>query len=244
MLMSKDVVLIEDDADMRAMLRRFLTSVGMTVSEFENAESFGSANVDLDKSIVVLDINLPDESGFIVAARLRARSMVGIIALTGRAEQEDRLLGLSMGVDHYMTKPIDLRELESVIRNLARRIAACDSVAPPQQSAKDDSHLWVLDTAAWELRSPTGQAVDLSSAEYQLLLPLLESPGKAERRDALNARLGKPRIGSDNRSLDVLVSRVRRKIEHAMGQPFPIRSARGEGYVFVGAAQIVRAANA
>jgi len=226
------VAIVEDDEDMRAMLVRFLTSVGMDVTDYGTIDA-------LDKSwagetlpdIVVLDVNLPGENGFIATARIRARSMIGIIMLTGRTEQEDRLLGLSMGADHYLGKPIDLRELESVIRNLARRLATTrDSPA--------DTSVWTLNRDAWCLVAPNGVTVDLSAAEYQALRPILEQPGRANSRDSINAKLGKPRLEADNRSLDVLMSRIRRKIETATGQALPLRAARGAGYVFTGLARV------
>lgn len=98
---------------------------------------------------------------------------------------------------------------------------------------------WTLNLASWELTAPNGNAIELSSAEYLMLLPLLEHPGRPNSRDIINARLGKPRLGIDNRSLDVLISRIRRKIEVGTGIPLPLRAARGAGYVFTGAAQVI-----
>ncbi len=190
--------------------------------------------------IMVLDVNLPGENGFVAAARLRARSSAGIIMLTGRSGRDDRLLGLSMGVDHYLSKPVDMPELESVIRNLARRLRVDTQGGRTETggSATPQPH-WTLDLASWTLTAPNGNAIELTSAEYLMLLPLLEQPGRPNSRDIINARLGKPRLGVDNRSLDVLISRIRRKIEQGTGTPLPLRSARGTGYVFTGTAQVI-----
>ncbi|MCW2363831.1 MULTISPECIES: response regulator transcription factor [Sphingobium] len=233
------VSIVEDDADMRILLERFLTSVGMEVTSFGDTSSLDEAWLATPPDVILLDVNLPGESGFMAAARLRARSMVGLVILTGRTAEEDRLLGLSMGVDHYLSKPVNLRELESVIRNLGRRVGTKPVIteAPVMASNRPG---WSLDPSTWLLTAPNGCAVDLSSAEYQVLQSLLEEPGQARSREMLNEVLGKPRLGPDNRSLDVLVSRLRRKVEEAASLSFPLRSARGTGYVFAGEARIDR----
>ncbi|MBB5985450.1 response regulator transcription factor [Sphingobium lignivorans] len=233
------VSIVEDDADMRILLERFLKSVGMEVTSFSDTSGLDEAWLATPPDVILLDVNLPGESGFMAAARLRARSMVGLVILTGRTAEEDRLLGLSMGVDHYLGKPVNLRELESVIRNLGRRVGAkpVPSEVPVAASEKPG---WNLDSSAWLLTAPNGRSVDLSSAEYQVLQSLLEEPGQPQSREALNEILGKPRLGPDNRSLDVLVSRLRRKAEELTSLSFPLRAARGTGYVFAGDARINR----
>ncbi|MFD1788121.1 response regulator transcription factor [Sphingomonas floccifaciens] len=224
------IILVEDDGDHRAIIARFLRSAGMTVTECESVAELEQILDETSPDIVILDVNLPGESGFVAAARLRARSMLGIVMVTGRSEQADRLLGLSMGVDHYLAKPVDLRELESVIRNLAKRLGGPLDDARPAEPA--NKPVWVLNRTEWRLTAPNGGSVDLSSAEYTAFGPIIEQPGQVHSRDAINARLGKPRLDADNRSLDVMVSRIRRKTEAMTGQMLPLRAARGCGYVF------------
>jgi len=231
------VSVVEDDDDLRAVLERFLGGVGMEVAGFADTAGLDEAWLAQPPDVIVLDINLPGESGFMAAARLRARSMVGIVILTGRTAEEDRLLGLSMGVDHYLSKPVNLRELESVIRNLARRVGARPAVAA-SPAVKQTVATWTLDLGNWLLTAPNGKSVELSTLEFQLLSPLLETRGQPVPREVLNARLGKPRLDPDNRSLDVLASRIRRRIEDLTGVPLPLRAARGTGYVFTGEAEV------
>ncbi|MET0240253.1 MAG: response regulator transcription factor [Sphingobium sp.] len=236
-----EVTVIDDDGDLRTVIVRYLERAGMTVSSYGDTGGVEEVLQRETPQIIILDINLPGENGFIAAARLRARSSIGIVMVTARITHEDRLLGLSMGVDHYLTKPVDLRELESVIRNLARRLHPAPGAVASHAAAAGEvpgGMTWTLDMTSWTLGAPNGATIELSSAEYQLLLPLLAKPGEAASRDVINARLGKPRLPADNRSLDVLVSRVRRKIETSTGIALPLRSARGSGYVFAGAARI------
>ncbi|MFK3889912.1 response regulator transcription factor [Sphingomonas sp. NPDC079357] len=235
------IIIIEDDDEMRATLERYLRMVGMETESYPDTANLDALIGETRRpQIMVLDVNLPGENGFVAAARLRARSSAGIIMLTGRSGRDDRLLGLSVGVDHYLAKPVDMPELESVIRNLARRLRSNErgQQADVTAAAPAQGH-WTLDLASWTLTAPNGNAIELSSAEYLMLLPLLEQPGRPNSRDLINARLGKPRLGVDNRSLDVLISRIRRKIEQGTGTPLPLRAARGTGYVFTGAAQVI-----
>lgn len=235
------VVIIEDDDDMRSILERYLWMVGIEAVSYPDTAKLDALILEDDRpQIMILDVNLPGENGFVAAARLRARSSAGIIMLTGRSGRDDRLLGLSMGVDHYLSKPVDMPELESVIRNLARRLRSGDTAQSRETVAEEASpRLWTLDLDSWTLTAPNGNSIELSSAEYLMLLPLLEQPGRPNSRDVINARLGKPRLGVDNRSLDVLISRIRRKIELGTGTQLPLRAARGTGYVFTGSAEVV-----
>lgn len=202
------VAIVEDDADLRATLVRFLGHAGMEVTGYETVDALDTSWAKGTLyDILVLDVNLPGENGLLAAARIRARSMTGIIMLTGRTEQEDRLLGLSLGVDHYLAKPVDLRELESIILNLARRLwVSADSEPKPAE----DTSVWTLKRDEWRLVAPNGTIVDLSAAEYHTFGPILEQPGRANSRDSINARLGKPPLNAENRSLYVLMSRIRR----------------------------------
>ncbi|WP_277968052.1 response regulator transcription factor [Sphingomonas echinoides] len=230
------IAIVEEDDDLRSVFTRYLTQAGMDVFGYRTIGALEDywANAT-GPDILVLDVDLPRENGFIATARIRARSMVGIIMVTRRTEHEDRLLGLSMGADHYLAKPIDLRELESIIRNLARRLFERRETGA---NAIPEQPIWTLRRDEWRLIAPNGAVVDLSAAEHQLLTSILEQPGRANSRDSINAKLGKPMLDAQNRSLDVLMSRVRRKIEAATGLALPLRAARGTGYVFTGQARI------
>jgi DNA-binding response OmpR family regulator len=154
--------------------------------------------------------------------------------LTARGEEMDRVLGLELGADDYVAKPFAPRELVARVRALLRRAALTPEGGPDPRSRRIGFAGWVLDTARRELVSPDGAAVDLSGAEYDLLLAFLEHPGRVLSREQL-LEAGRRRVGSDpfDRSVDVQISRLRRKIEPEEASPPLIKTVRGAGYVFV-----------
>ncbi|TCT05587.1 response regulator transcription factor [Aquabacter spiritensis] len=225
------VLLIEDDDDLRESLATYLTGAGFAVRAAANAEDLAAEMTRHPADIVVLDINLPGADGFDAAIEVRQRAGTGIVMLTGRSRQADRLHGLSLGADHYMVKPADPAELEMVIRNLYGRIKGLSLPAP-------DAEAWILDTKRWILASPGGVGVPLSAAERHLLERLLQQPGVPVPRIELIAPGSRQDADSTGRALDVLVFRLRRKVELACDRPLPLLSARGIGYVFAGTALI------
>jgi len=226
-----NVTVVEDDPDLCGSIVRYLSLVGM------NVQSAGSG-VELDKllasslpDLLVLDVNLPGEDGFSIAARLRSRSKIGIVMLTARGQLDDRVLGLTAGADAYLVKPVQFRELEAVIHSLTRRLRE----APVEDKAKpreDDARAWGFDAASWSLITPGGQQVPLTNAEYRVLQTLTAEPGASVARDEIAASLGKVVGGYDDRSIDAVMARLRRKVNSATGENLPIRAVRSVGYVF------------
>ena len=219
------VLIIEDEADLRDTLCRYLEAVGMSVT---GAGSGADLNAQMDRTsphVVVLDINLPGESGFTIAARLRARSNLGIVLMTARSPREDRLLGLSIGADHYLVKPVEPEVLELVIRNLHRRLVA--DVAPPADT-------WTFNASLWALVSPTGHSITVSKAEFALLAALLAAPGVPISREQLRKLLNSSDQSPIGRNVDTVIYRLRRRVFLECGKPLPIQAVRSVGYVFAG----------
>lgn len=237
--MQINVIVVEDDEDVAEGLGTWLQEAGMQVRYAGDAESLYASLQAEPADIVVLDINLPGESGFSVAARLRAFSRTGIIMLTARAREEDRLHGLTLGADHYLTKPVNLLELETVIRNLYRRVvhsAAVQPAAGPEDTLEEG---WCFDARRWVLTSPGGRTVRLSSAEYHFLSSLVSQPGEpVSREDVLNS-LNRANLQDYSRNLDTTLFRLRRKVEDECQEPLPVRSVRGVGYVFTGLVDVM-----
>lgn len=224
-------MVIEDDDDLRDTEVRYLSGVGMTVYELPSAEKLTEQLARFPVDIVVCDVNLPTENGFSILARLRTTTKVGVIMATARALEEDRMLGLSLGADCYLTKPVNLRELEFVIRNLHRRLS---DAAPPPASKE----CWIFDPSRWTLTAPNGKSAQLTTAESRLLACVIARAGNIVTREEILAALGRPNIEAYSRNLDVTISRLRRRIEGICEAKLPLSSARGTGYVFNGRGEV------
>lgn len=226
--MNLRVIVVEDEEDLCDTLCRYLGRCGMDVRGAGDAETMWRHLQSRPVDVIVLDVNLPGESGFDAAARLRESSSVGLVMLTARGMREDRLHGLDLGADHYLVKPVDLQELESVIRNLGRRIEARKLPAPPIPA----TGRWLLDRRLWTLTPPGLTPIPLSGSEFLMLSRLGVQPGVPVSRSDLLAALCRSDLDPYRRNLDTTVSRLRRKVESAGCQDFPVRSARSIGYVF------------
>ncbi|MEP9380023.1 response regulator transcription factor [Aquabacter sp. CN5-332] len=225
------ILLVEDDDDLRDSLQAYLTDAGLQVRAVRTAEHLVEEIAAYAPDIVVLDINLPGQDGFEAAMAVREHSSVGIIMLTGRSMRTDRLHGLSVGADHYLVKPADPAELEMVIRNLHRRVKGPEAASRPDEVDRD---VWGFNAKRWTLSCPHGTKVSLSAAERHLLEKLLERTGEPVARADLVAPGSRQDLDS-GRGLDLLVFRLRRKVERECGLSLPVLSARSIGYVFAGA---------
>lgn len=223
------LALVEDDD----LLRELLT-LGLQRSGFEVFPA--ASGLELDEvlaresgiELAVLDVNLPGENGFSIAARLRAASAIGIVMLTARSELDDKVQGLDTGADVYLTKPVDMRELAATLRSLRRRLRT------PAGAAE----IWTLDTVQWCLMPPNGAAISLSGAESILLSCLTRQPGETVPRDEIVAALGHRSEYFSQHRLDVLISRLRAKTAAVTTIPLPVRARRNIGYAFTGVISI------
>jgi len=233
------VLLVEDDGEMRHLVARLLREGGFAVSAArdgrEMREVLGNAVPSIE--LLLLDIMLPGTSGMDLLREVRAaRPALPIVMLTARGEETDRVLGLELGADDYVVKPFGRRELIARLRAVLRR--AGGAAAPVQEAAPRGGQVlrfagWTLDPASRDLVSPAGIVVDLSGAEYDLLLAFLMHPQRVLGRDQL-LEVGRRRIGDpSDRTVDVQVSRLRRKLEPVADAPALIKTVRGAGYVLV-----------
>ncbi|MBB4312977.1 response regulator transcription factor [Roseospira marina] len=221
------IALVDDEPDFREPTARYLRKRGMTVHEAGSIEDLTATLTEIRPDILLLDVGLPGETGLEAIQRLRDQTGAGVIMVTARGGLDDRIDGLDRGADSYLTKPVDMRELEAVVLSVWRRIGR-----DPATSAEGEAEAaWLFDAEAWTLISPDGETVRLSGAEYGVLWRLTETPGQPVSRDRLFEALHKPQSGPEDRSLDVLVSRLRRKFSVSAFK-LPVRSVRGVGYVF------------
>jgi two-component system phosphate regulon response regulator OmpR len=220
------ILLIEDDARLRERLARFLTSEGFRVTAAVDAADARARMRGISPDLLVLDVMMPGETGLELVASLReAGKTVPVLMLTARGEPDDRVAGLEAGVDDYLAKPFDPRELALRIRTVLRR-AAPPQAAPSQQPVQ--LGLSWFDPERNELRTPEG-VVRLTGGEASLLTALALRPGEVLSRDEIAAALGTPDAGE--RAVDVQVTRLRRKIEPDPREPRFLHTVRHRGYV-------------
>jgi two-component system, OmpR family, torCAD operon response regulator TorR len=229
------ILILEDEPATRAMLVALLETEGYRVTAAEYAAQAHEQVAQYSFDLVLLDLNLPDEDGLYLARDLRAKSDVGIIMLTSRKEDIDRVVGLEMGADDYVTKPFFPRELVARVKNLLRRLN------PPRSGRRTDSHNgrdvrrfdgWEMDLAKRTLLDGAGQEVNLTRAEFDLLTALVNSAGRVLSRDQLLDAIGSQFWTPVDRTIDVLVSRLRRKMEADPKSPSIILTSHGYGYKF------------
>jgi len=225
------IVLVEDDDGLRMLVTRLLREEGYRVTGCRSAIEFWRVLPAGGIDLVLLDVMLPGASGLDLLRALRAKSTVPVIMVSARNEEADRVLGLELGADDYVAKPFGRPELLARVRAVLRRAA----IAAPSPSAPTSETLafagWRLDLRSRSLLDPEGAAVDLSGAEYDLLLVFLEHPGRVLGREMI-LELSRARLGSpSDRSVDTLVSRLRRKLEPPEGLPAVIKTVRGAGYM-------------
>ena len=235
------VLAVDDDAQIRSLLVEYLSGNEMRVTAVASGRELDDAMARDTVDIVVLDVRLHGEDGMQIARRLRERSAVPILMLTGRHEEADRVMGLELGADDYLTKPFSTRELLARIRALLRRAQAQASVADAMARVRAYRFAgWELNVGLRRLKNPGGEAVDLTNGEFSLLAAFLASPQRTLSRDQLLelSRLHNAEVY--DRSIDVQILRLRRKIEADPAHPRFIVTQRGAGYVFDSAVETVR----
>ena len=224
------ILVVEDEPITREQLVAYFEDEGFRVSSTGSGDEVLPLVNDTDVILVLLDIKLPGKDGLTLTREIRSQSDMGIILVTSKQEQIDRILGLESGADDYVTKPFDPRELLSRARNLIRRVHI-------QQQQRRKNHIrffegWQLDLNKRELTSPEGDAATLSAGEYQLLLAFMEKAGEVMNRDQLMNRIRNREWFPDDRYIDVLVGQLRKKLGERAANAKIIATIHGTGYLF------------
>lgn len=226
-----NIVLVEDDPPLRTLTTRALQENGYTVRPAATAPEMWRAFEQGPVDLVLLDIMLPGTSGLDICRAIRRDSMVPIIILSARADETDRVLGLELGADDYVPKPFSTKELIARVRAVLRRRQP-DWLQPQEARGLLRFAGWTLDIRKHELTSPKDVRVELSGAEYGLLVVLLDNSQRVIGRERL-LELSRTRLGdASDRSVDVLISRLRRKLAQDEDSTGLIRTMRGTGYMF------------
>ncbi|WP_062364905.1 response regulator [Variovorax paradoxus] len=236
------IAVLDDEIDITQLLASYLQSHGFRVTQLHNGPSL-MALMDSDPAdLVLLDLGLPGEDGFSIARRMRENWRCGLVIVTGRGDAVDKVVGLEVGADDYVTKPFDLRELVARVKAVLRRLAPGDApavpaAAPASFAAGTSDRLrfagWQLDLAARSLTNPQGQNVALTGGEFDLLCAFARHPGRVLSRDFLLEQTRGREAAPFDRTIDVQVGRLRKKIEADPDDPQIVKSVRGAGYILV-----------
>lgn len=229
------ILIVDDDREIRELLASYLEKNGMRASLAANGRQMRAVIEQGSVDLIVLDLMLPGEDGLALCRELRSGKWrtIPVLMLTARNEETDRIIGLEMGADDYLTKPFAVRELLARIRSVLRRAR----MLPPNLQVTEAVQFlefgdWKLDTTARHLLDAQGTMVALSGAEYRLLRVFLDHPQRVLTRDQLlNLTQGKDADQFD-RSIDLLVSRLRQRLQDDAREPRYIKTLRSEGYVF------------
>jgi DNA-binding response OmpR family regulator len=224
------LLVVDDDTGVLDLLRRYFTGQGFEVSAAANGTEMRGALARTTIDLVLLDLGLPGEDGFELTRQLRKSWNGALIIITGRGESVDRVVGLELGADDYVTKPFDLRELLARVRSVLRRATPSTSSSDNQAAFQFDNFLLLPQSRT--LRTTQGDTIGLTTGEYELLRVLVEHPNRVLSRDDLMEHIHGRNAGPFDRAIDVQIGRLRRKVEADPANPELIKSVRGAGYLF------------
>lgn len=232
--LSPVVAVIDDDADLRRTVAALLEENGFTPLPLPDSASFFALGPDPGIDLALIDLRLRGESGLMLAMRIRERFGLPIVMLTGRGDEMDKIIGLESGADDYMMKPFNPRELIARLRAVLRRTRHPAFTVPTDPDGQL-RHFGTmrLDVTRRELLDPEGDEIPLTNAEYRLLDYFLRNPDRIIPRTELLTELGNDLTQYVDRTIDVLILRLRRKIERVPSKPVHLQTRRGQGYIFV-----------
>ena len=228
---SDHILIVDDDAEIRTLLGRYLEKNGLRATTVADGRAMWQALDRGSFDLIVLDVMLPGDDGLTLCRLLRAKSDIPIIMLTARGEETDRIVGLELGADDYVPKPFSARELMARIKVILRRVRSLPRNLQPEEERSIRFGGWTLDTVQRHLVSPDGVVAPIGGAEYRLLRIFVAHPNRVLSRDQLMEMTQGREADALDRSIDVQVSRLRRRLGDGTGDAAMIRTVRGEGYV-------------
>lgn len=234
------ILVVDDEQEICEIVRQYLESEGFRVTSAGDGAAMRRVLAREPVNLVIMDLMLPGEDGLTLARDLRETlPQIGILILTGRGDTVDKIIGLEMGADDYLSKPFHLRELLARTKSVLRRVA----VAPPREEEKRQRSQarfagWHLDLGTRVLTSPKGHEVHLTTGEFDLLAAFVANPNQILGRDRLLDLARNREAGPFDRTIDVQVGRLRRKLGENSQNPALIKTVRGSGYIFTPAVQV------
>jgi two-component system OmpR family response regulator len=237
------ILVIEDEAALSRSMRRFLEQEGYTVSVADTGSSARRLARRSEFDLILLDLKMPDEDGLSLLKLFQTTIGVPVIIVSGKAKAVDRILGLELGADDYISKPFNLRELQARIKAVLRSAASDPQASTTRQGELKVSKLvrfadWELDLGNRELRAPDGSQVVLTAGEFKLLEAFVNHPSRVLSRDQLLDWASNRDWTPFDRSIDTQIQRLRKKIEQDPRHPDLIRTVRGAGYMFTPKVQV------
>ncbi len=227
------ILVVDDDADLRWMVNKYLSKYDYEVTLAEDGNMMREALESETFDLAILDVNLPGEDGLSLARYLRGNYQIGIIMLSAAAEVLDRIVGLEMGADDYVTKPFEPRELLARVKSVLRRAQSAAESQIDITKNRVRFGDYSLDLETHQLIDEDDQPVSLTSMEFDLLKAFAENPNKVLNRDQLLSLSHNRDWDPFDRSIDIRITRLRRKIEAEPSKPQIIKTVRGVGYIFV-----------
>lgn len=227
--MNEKILVVDDDRELTGLLEDYLGSNGYTVASAPDGVAMRARLDDFRPALLILDLMLPGEDGLSLCRRLRADSRLPILMLTARGDDMDRIVGLEMGADDYLPKPFNPRELLARVRSILRRAELTGTPERPPRALHFAG--WTLDLAARNLVDANGVVITLSAGEFRLLHVLAETPNCVFSRDQLTDALAGRDASPFDRTIDVMISRLRRRLNEDARDPQLIKTVRSEGYM-------------
>lgn len=229
---STRALIVDDNEELRELLGGYLSRFNIDSQAVGDGQGMRQALAQGHFDVIILDLMLPGEDGLVLCRELRSQSDIPILMLTARCEPTDRIIGLELGADDYMAKPFEPRELVARIQTVLRRTRGESAPAPQEPDGVVRFDGWTLHSIERHLVSPQGVVVPLSNAEFRLLCTFLRMPRRVFSRDQLMEQARGRAMDAFERSIDLLVSRLRQKLADDPDEPSMIKTVRGAGYMF------------
>jgi len=238
------VLTVDDDADLQVVMRHYLEAEGYQILSAQSGAEMLSKLETASPDIILLDLILPDNDGLTLLTQIRSKSSAAVIVVSGKDETADRIVGLEMGADDYLTKPFEMRELSARIKAVLRRTAAPETPANDKTAASGLAKAprilfggWVLDRRQYQLFDSDGKAADLTSGEFRLLEALVSAPNRVLSREQLFELTRSGDFDTYDRAIDIQIARIRKKLQDDPKNPELLKTVRGVGYMFTGDAK-------
>lgn len=231
-----NILIVEDELVTRNTLKGVFEAEGYNVLEANNGDEMHQIVKENSINLIIMDINLPGKNGLLLARELRENQKIALIFLTGRDNEVDKILGLEIGADDYITKPFNPRELTIRIRNLLARTMQ-EKLSPAEVTQKIEGYTfngWKLEINSRSLISPNGDVFKLPRSEFRAMQHFIENPGKIQTREELLMKMTGRELKTHDRTVDVTIRRIRKHFESVPNTPEIIATIHGEGYRFCG----------